>query len=348
VTGIDGTKSVLWQVFVDGSPARRIAFDGLEVGAKEATPDGRLIFVGDGSGRPSELYATEIGVWEPRPLTRLNPHFDEMALPRVETVTWEGPDGFRLSGVLRYPPGYREGERYPLVLRIHGGPMLASTEGWDLPAQAMAAQGWLVFSPNYRGSNTQGLAFQSAVLGDAGDGPARDVLSGVEVLKSRGMVDESRIAVSGWSYGGFLTAWLTAHYDGWAAAVAGAPVTDWFDAYNAADLTDYFRLGMGGSPWVDDRAEDYRRQSPITYAHRIRTPTLILATTGDARVPITQSYKLYHALKDNGVPVRFVAYPVSGHSPSDPVHARDVYRRWIAWIAERFDAVGSFPGDAGP
>jgi len=129
-------------------------------------------------------------------------------------VTWDGPDGFKQNGVLVYPPDYEEGHRYPLVLNIHGGPMGTSNEAFNTFNQIMAAQGWLVFSPNYRGSASQGKAFQSAVINDAGDGPGRDVMSGVEVLKERGIVDEARVAVSGWSYGGYMTAWLTAHFDG--------------------------------------------------------------------------------------------------------------------------------------
>lgn len=123
-------------------------------------------------------------------------------------------------------------------------------------------------------------------------------MSGVELLKRCGLVDESRIAVSGWSYGGFMTAWLTAHYpNSWTAAVAGAPVTDWFDYYSMSDLNTWTGSNLDGSPWLNRNAENYWRQSSITYAHQIRTPTLILSTTGDERVPISQSYKLYHALK---------------------------------------------------
>jgi dipeptidyl aminopeptidase/acylaminoacyl peptidase len=92
------------------------------------------------------------------------------------------------------------------------------------------------------------------------------------------------------------------------------------------------RYLLGGSPWVGDRAKTYVEQSPITYAANIRTPTLILSDTGDERVPITQSYKLYHALRDNGVPTKFIAYPTSGHHPKDPVRYRDIYRRWIEWL----------------
>jgi dipeptidyl aminopeptidase/acylaminoacyl peptidase len=277
-----------------------------------------------------------VGEWKPRRLTSFNDALAEMKHGKVETVTWDGPDGFKENGILVYPPDYQEGRRYPLVINIHGGPMGTSVESFSTFNQIMAARGWLVFSPNYRGSSSQGKAFQSAVINDAGDGPGRDVMSGVKVLKERGIVDEARVAVSGWSYGGYMTAWLTAHYDGWAAAVAGAAVTDWFDWYNMADYNVWSGYGLGGSPWLNDNAMNYWRQSPMAYAHQIRTPTLILSDTGDERVTVSQSYKLYHALKDNKVEVKFIVYPVPGHWPDDPVHTRDLRRRWVEWIAQHF------------
>ena len=345
VSGTDLTNRAMWHVPLEGTP-ERVELGDLHIGAKEATHDGRLVFVGTRAQQPPELYVAEMEDWEVRRLTSYNDALADMRLGRVETVTWDGPDGFRQNGVLIYPPDYVEGARYPLVLNIHGGPMGASTESWSLVNQAMAARGWLVFSPNYRGSSTQGDAFQSAVINDAGEGPGRDVMSGIQILKDRGIVDEDRVAVSGWSYGGYMTAWLTAHYDGWTAAVAGAAVTDWFDWYTMADMNIWAGYGLGGSPWLNDNAENYWRQSPMAYAHQIRTPTLILSTTGDERVTVSQSYKLYHALKDNGVEVRFVAYPVGGHFPPDPVHQRDVYRRWIDWIAEHFGETTTAAGGA--
>jgi len=158
------------------------------------------------------------------------------------------------------------------------------------------------------------------------------VMSGVAALKKRGFVDPARVAVSGWSYGGYMTTWLLGHYSGWKTAVAGAAVTDWMDQYDFGDGNVRVRYSFGGSPWTSGRERAYRDQSPITYANRIRTPTLILSNTGDARVPITQSYKLFHALRDNGVTTQFIAYPIPGHFPEDPVRTRDVYRRWIEWL----------------
>lgn len=341
VVGTDLTASTFWHQPLTGEPRRLDLGDVHPVSGPQIAVDGTVVFVGRERHRPSELYVMKVGVWTPRRLTGLNDALASLRLGDVETVTWDGPDGFEENGVLVYPPDYTEGQRYPLVLSIHGGPMGASTEAFSTFNQIMAAKGWLVFSPNYRGSSTQGDEFQSAVINDAGEGPGRDVMSGVAAVKDLGIVDDSRVAVSGWSYGGYMTAWLTAHYEGWAAAMAGAAVTDWFDWYDMADMNVWAGFGLGGSPWLNDNAMNYWRQSPIAYAHRIRTPTLILSDTGDERVTVSQSYKLFHALLDNGVEVKFVAYPVSGHFPPDPVHQRDVRRRWIAWIEEHFSRVAA-------
>ncbi len=335
VSGTDLTERALWHQPLDGPPLR-LDLGDIHPGSPVVSPNGTVVFVGREDLRASELYVMKVGEWKPRRVTEFNDALAEMSLGRVETVTWNGPDDFEQNGVLLYPPDYEEGHRYPLVLNIHGGPMGASGEAFNTFNHILAAQGWLVFSPNYRGSSTQGKAFQSAVVNDAGEGPGRDVMSGIEVLKDRGIVDEARVAVSGWSYGGYMTAWLTAHYDGWAVAMAGAAVTDWFDWYSMADMNTWAGFGLDGSPWLNDNAMNYWRQSPMAYAHQIRTPTLILSDTGDERVTVSQSYKLYHALKDNGVEVSFVVYPVSGHFPPDPVHQRDVRRRWVEWIARHF------------
>jgi len=129
-----------------------------------------------------------------------------------------------------------------------------------------------------------------------------------------------------------MTAWLIGHSPMWKAAVAVDAVTNKLDQYNLADYNALERYSFGGSPYRGSNMRAYVDQSPITYAAAMKTPTLILSTTGDARVPVSQSYELYHALKDNGVPVKFVAYPVPGHFPADPVRQADAYRRWLEWL----------------
>jgi len=140
--------------------------------------------------------------------------------------------------------------------------------------------------------------------------------------------------VTGWSYGGFMTVWLEGHYNVWKAAVAGAAVTDWLDMYNLGDAN--VLIGpqqFGGSPYVGDGMAEYRRESPDASLGKIRAPTLVMSNTGDFRVPMTESFGLYRALKDNGVETQFIAYPMGGHFPSDPVKQMDVYQRWTDWVA---------------
>jgi dipeptidyl aminopeptidase/acylaminoacyl peptidase len=339
MTGADRTRLAAWVQPV-GGPPRKLDLGGVDpVSGVSIAPDGSLAFVGVQPQRPGEVYFLKSVDSRPERLTDFNATITSRQLGKVETVTWN-LEGFEENGVLILPPDFDSGKKYPLVLDIHGGPMGTSTEGFGgmatVMAHTMAAQGWIVFMPNYRGSSNMGQAYQRAVVNDAGDGPGRDVMAGVAAVKARGIVDDSRIAVSGWSYGGYMTAWLTGHYQGWAAAVAGAAVTDWFDWYDLADMNVWAGYGLGGSPWLNDNAANYWKQSPIAYAHKIRTPTLILSDTEDPRVTVTQSYKLYHALKDNGVQVQFIAYPIPGHFPADPVHQRDVFRRWIDWIDRHF------------
>jgi dipeptidyl aminopeptidase/acylaminoacyl peptidase len=334
----DGTRVSLWTVPLQGE-ARR-----LDLGRANPSwsfwvqvnvgKDGAIAFTGSEPDHPTELYYMASAAARPRRLTDFNAQIAALDLARVEPFEWDGPDGYREDGVLILPPGAAPGAKLPLVLHIHGGPQAASTQSFNTLAQIMAAKGWLVFQPNYRGSDNRGNAYQHAIFDDAGDGPGRDVLSGIAALKRRGLVDQSRIAVSGWSYGGYMTSWLIGHDDSWKAAVAGAAVTDLEDEYHLGDFNVQWRYGFAGAkpPWSPDVAKAWRDQSPITYAGRIKTPTLILTDTGDARVPPTQSFKLYHVLRENGVPVQFVAYPVPGHFPGDPLRTRDVFRRWIEWL----------------
>jgi dipeptidyl aminopeptidase/acylaminoacyl peptidase len=294
---------------------------------------GQIAFTGSEPQRPTELYYVANKSAEPTRLTDFNAPLTALELGKPETMRWTGPDGYKEDAVVTYPPGFSPSGKYPLVLYVHGGPRSASRESFSIFAQLIAAKGWVVFEPNYRGSDNDGSEYQAAIWNDAGAGPGRDVMSGVAELKKKGFIDDSRVAVTGWSYGGYMTTWLLGHYKGWKAAIAGAAVTDWLDQYNLGDANVRRADAFGGSPYLDGRMKAYVDQSPITYADKITAPTLILSDTGDYRVPVTQSYRLYHELKDRGVTTQFFAYPIPGHSPADPVRMRDVYKRWISWLS---------------
>ncbi len=334
----DGTTTGMWIQPLEGQPTKLnlgkiVAASAFWVDAAVGAK-GQIAFTGSEPQRPTELYYLGSATEAPARLTDFNAPLTALELSKPETIEWTGPDGFKEDGVVTYPPGFSSTRKYPLVLYVHGGPRSASKEAFSIFAQLIAAKGWVVFEPNYRGSDNLGSNFEAAIWNDAGNGPGRDVMSGVAELKKKGFVDDSKVAVTGWSYGGNMTTWLLGHYKGWKAAIAGAAVTDWLDQYNLGDANVRRADGFGGSPYVAANMRAYVDQSPITYADKITAPTLILSDVGDYRVPVTQSYRLYHELKDRGVTTQFFAYPIGGHSPADPVRMRDVYKRWIGWLSD--------------
>ena len=338
LTGPDRTRVALWEQPLEG-PVQRLDLGPLaSLSSVSVSTGGAMALVGSESGRPAELYVKPSAGAAPRRLTDFNRAIASLALGRTESIAWDGPDGLPGDGVITWPPDFRDGERRPLVLLVHGGPTAASNEGFSLRAQQLAAQGWVVFQPNYRGSNNLGNAYQRAIANDAAEGPGRDVMAGLDAVIRRGGVDADRVAVSGWSYGGYMTAWLIGRYpDRWRAAVAGAAPVDVTDMTSLTDLNVMIRHAVTESPWVGDNLERAFAMSPIVHLPKIRTPTLILSNTGDVRVVVTGSYKLMQALRANGVPVQFIAYPIGGHSPADPIRQADVDRRWVEWLRRYLD-----------
>jgi dipeptidyl aminopeptidase/acylaminoacyl peptidase len=336
VGGNVGTRVGFWRLKPDGT-ATALNLDGVMptngywIDADIDRSD-LIAFIGQTKNDPYELYIMGAENGGPVAVTRENADLAELTLARSETVTWKGPDGRALDGVITYPAGYREGRRYPLVLDVHGGPNSSSRERFNLMPQLLASHDWLVFEPNYRGSDNSGNAFFAAIYKDAGQGPGEDVMSGVQFLKNRGLIDPARMAVTGWSYGGFMTTWLAGHYPVWKAAVAGAPVTDWVQMYDLSDGNVTQAGSTGASPYVGDGMAINRRQSPSSSVTKITAPMLIMCDTGDFRVPITQSFGLYRALRDNHITTEFFAIPTNGHFPGDPIRQMEVFQRWVDWL----------------
>ncbi len=340
--GMDGTRTALWIQPADG-PAQRLELGEVNPSGTywvevSNSPDGGIAFVGTTPRRPAELYYLPSVTATPRRLTDFHREIAGRSLGAVETVEWRGEGGIEMTGVLTYPPAYLPGTVCPLVLDLHGGPQASSQAAFRPRAQWLAAQGWLVLEPNYRGGDGGGEALLRGIVGDPVHGPVADILAGLDEVQRRGIVDLRHLAVSGYSYGGFLAAWLAAaHADrGWKCVVAGAPPIDLIDQYCLSDLNVSRRDALGGPPWREENAARYRANSPLSAAAQIRAPVLLLGLTGDVRVPITSSFKFYHALKDQGLPVQFIAYPVGGHAPGDPARQLDLNRRWVEWIAQEF------------
>ena len=335
VGGHNDNKTSMWTMTLDGkttpvdvgsiSPAWSFWMDA------SISKTGAFAFTGTEPNKPAELYFMASTTAKPVQLTDFNKEISKMTLGKTETIRWEN-DGWKQCGIVTYPVNYEKGKKYPLVLVIHGGPASTSVEQFSRFAQILSNEGYFVFEPNYRGSDNLGAAYKLAIVEDAGAGPGRDVMVGLKQLTSTGMIDTAKMGVSGWSYGGFMTVWLAGHYGGWKAAVAGAAVTDWVDQYNIGDNNVGRGSAIGGSPWVADNMKKYIAQSPITEAKNIKAPTLILANTGDPRVPVTQSYKLYHTLIDNGTVTKFIGWPIPAHNATDPVTQMERDRLWLNWM----------------
>lgn len=333
-----------------GSAPQRLSTGDLVPGVPENTTGGATIsglefsvahndtiaFIGSDATHPPELYV-RLPDGTVTALTSLNQGFAaSRQLSNSERFTYRTQLGVSGDGVLYYPPGFTTDRKYPLVVFIHGGPGDPSMQIFDYWAEVMAARGWLVLRPNYRGSPNLGYAYLHPILYDPEAGPGEDIMAALNSIRARGIVDDSRLAVSGWSYGGIMTAWMISKYHIWKAAVSGASVDDWITDYGTADDSGEDRDLLHGSPFVGDEAGEWHSISAISYAADVTTPVLILSDVGDNRDPFASSSMYWRALRDNHKDATLRVWPVDGHYPDDPVRNVDVFHYWISYIAQHF------------
>lgn len=333
----DRAQAALYRASLDGK-IERLDTGAVMIGSpldNAIGANGSIVFVGSATKQPPELFVRTSGGATTR-LTDFNHAIASVDLANAARITFATGTGIRGDGVLYFPPGFTSGEKYPLVVYIHGGPTSSSALSFNFWAQVMAARGWLVLEPNYRGSDDLGLAYQRAVLYDPESGPGKDIISAINAVRARGIVDSSRIAVAGWSYGGIMTAWMISKYHIWRAAVSGASVDDWIADYGTADDSLSDMDLFHGSPFVGNDAGEWRRASAISYVSDVTTPVLILSDVGDNRDSFATSSMYWRALRDNHKNATLRVWPVDGHFPSDPVRTADVYHYWIDYIAQHF------------
>lgn len=282
---------------------------------------GRHVFRISTPTSPGEVWRLEAGAGapaEPVRLTRVYEGLEErFRLPRQEAITWKGADGTTVEGLLFYPLDYEEGKRYPAVVQTHGGPASSDKFGfgssYDYP-QVLTARGWFVFQPNYRGSTGYGDAFLRDMVGHYFHQAHRDVMTGVDALIERGLVDGDRLAKMGWSAGGHMTNWIITWTDRFAAASSGAGAANWISMYGQSDVRTYRTPWFGGTPWEEDSPIDvYWENSPLSNVGRVSTPTLFLVGENDRRVPMPQSVEMYRGVRHAGVPTHLYVAPREGH-----------------------------------
>ncbi len=335
------TKNIRQSLFLVpiGGKAQELNLGDLSAEEFAIGQSGIVAMVASSQTSAPEIYTFDSLSEAPRRVTRFNELLNGFATGKVEEFSWSAKDGEHSDALLSYPVGYTPGRKYPLFVWLHGGPEGASTTGFAVGEigylrQVLAGRGFFVFEPNYRGSDNLGNAHEMAIFGDPGVGPGSDVTSGIEALAKNHDIDPARISIGGHSYGGFMSAWLMGHDRRWTSSIVADGAVDWISTYNLSNFGNlaWARDSLGGTPSDPHVADLYRTGSPITYVSQVTTPTLILSGTSDQQVPAVESYALYHALKDAGVPVRFVALPGAEHSPSRPIQKERYYEIMVEWV----------------
>jgi len=310
----------------------------LLIGNPSLSKDGRLAAYTLGSAdAPAEVYVSDLTFASPKKLTDINPQLRDIALGETEVITWKSTDGTPVEGVLLKPVGYQAGRKYPLLVEAHGGPTGATSVGfkasWGSPGQVWAGQGWAVLYPNPRGSTNYGEKFTRANIMDWGGGDYRDIMTGVDDVIKRGIADSAKMAFEGWSYGGYMTAWVVSQTSRFKAARMGAGLSDLQSMYGTTDIPGYIGTFFAGVP-TQKTLDFYRARSAITFVDNVTTPLLIQHGGSDQRVPIGQSMEYFRALKDRGKIVELVFYPREGHGLAEYYHQLDKMQRERDWITK--------------
>jgi dipeptidyl aminopeptidase/acylaminoacyl peptidase len=267
---------------------------------------------------PGEVYTLSTSETTPLRVTRVADYVTRtFQLPREEKVEWKGADGVKVEGILTYPLDYQEGKRVPLVVNTHGGPASSdklSFSSWSHYRPVLAARGYAVLRPNYRGSTGYGNAFLRDMVGHYFNQAHLDVITGVDALIARGIADPDRLVKMGWSGGGHMTNKIITFTDRFKAASSGAGAGNWVSMYAQSDVRTYRTPWFGGTPWQKDAPIPvYWNNSPLKDVWKAKTPTIFLVGEKDVRVPMPQSVEMYRALKSNGVPTYLYVAPREPH-----------------------------------
>ncbi len=301
--------------------------------ASRTTDGSTIAVVREDHAAPQDVWtATVSGAVEWRRRTELQPELAEFVRGEPETLRWRAPDGTPVQGILLAPALRREGERLPMVTIVHGGPTglvphsFITSYAW---APLLVSNGFAVLMPNFRGSVGWGTAFSEANLGGMGGGDLEDVLSGVDAAVERGIADPERLGVGGWSYGGFMTAWIITRTDRFRAAVMGAGISNWRSFHGVTNIPTWDARYYQEDPYRQGGRYDHF--SAVYHADEVSTPLLILHGENDPCVPVGQAYEYFRALEERGKQVRLVVYPREGHGVAEKAHVADLGRRVLDW-----------------
>src|ERR1017187_475076 len=333
-----GTEVQMYSAGKPSQPLHRLSgWPGTYARISAADHSPRMAFVYSSLGKPEEVYLADSAAKldQARPISSFNQLFTERELPQGKPYQWKADDGITVEGMLIYPPGKFEAKHLPMLTFIHGGP--ADADGnhfeadWYQWAELAATNGWLVFEPNYRGSTGYGDKFLMQIVPQIVSRPGKDLLEGVDALVKDAIADPDRLAIGGYSYGGYMTNWLITQTTRFKAAVTGAGAVEHIGNWGNDDTTYDDAYFLGGRPW--EAQQRYHDEAAIFQIDKVRTPTHMVAGAADIRVAVMEDYLLEHALYSLGIPNKLLVFPGEGHSLSkNPWHGKIKVREELKWL----------------
>ena len=312
---------------------------GFNITHIEVSTDGTSLYVADRYNHPPELFIDIKGQSSKKRLTDSNPMLKDIEFATQEVVRYKAKDGLEIEGLLIHPLHEEKGKKYPLITIVHGGPEAHFNNGWitnySNPGQTGAAEGYAVFYPNYRGSTGRGLVFAMSSQADPAGKEFDDVMDGIDYLVSRGLVDDKKVGVTGGSYGGFATGWLSTKYsDRFAAGVMFVGISNSVSKWGTTDIPNEEYLVHARKRVYEDY-DFFLKRSPVYYADQCKTPLLIMHGKDDTRVHPGQSMELYRHIKERtDTPVELVFYPGEGHGNANSTARYDYNLRMMGWFGK--------------
>ena len=307
-------RTPLFKISAEGGVPVMVLSHGT-IGGYELTPDGQsAIYVRRTVGEPTEIFSSRLGADTQRRLTTQNAAIESEIDFRPAEETWiEGEDGYQIHCFVVKPHGFEAGQRYPLILNVHGGPQSQWTDAFRGDWQVYPAKGYVVAFCNPTGSTGYGQKFTDGIVGDYGGRVYRDLMRVTDALEKLPFVDTKRVGLMGWSYGGYMSMWVEGQTDRFACNAAMMGIFDLASFYGATEEIWFPEHDMKGTPWTSPL---YERWSPSKYVKNFKTPALVITGELDYRCPYTQSLAYYTALQKMEVPSRLVVMPKAGHWPA--------------------------------
>jgi dipeptidyl aminopeptidase/acylaminoacyl peptidase len=332
----DRTSFRVFALPVSGGKARPITSGSGNFGNASFSADGKMMaYVQSMTEVAPEVFVSSILKFEPKKLSDANKDFPKLTLGKTEVIKWKSKDGKEIEGLLTYPVNYKSGQKYPLILNIHGGPtgvfvQTFTAAGSIYPIQAFAQQGYAVLRPNPRGSSGYGKDFRFANYNDWGFGDYDDDQTGVDKVIDMGVAHPDSLVICGWSYGGYMTSFTVTKTNRFKAASVGAGVTNLMSFVGTADIPSFLPDYFGGEYW--NRMDVFIKHSAMFNIKNVKTPSQVIHGERDIRVPPSQGFEFYTAMKRLGVPTEMITYPRTPHGPQEPKFIQDIGERMITWF----------------